>query len=179
MKDIVTVVAVLGLIIVGFFAATKDTEAPQINVPLGAIAGNNVTSKLTTKAGFSQAGVLTIASSSATRTLKNADIENVATIQIRQSSTTATFDPALTLTLPASSTWSGLSETGEVQRWIIDNQQTGAATTTTITAGTGVDLDGPTANDDVINGGVSGTLDCWRLPDSNVRCIVEEMVDAG
>lgn len=178
MKDLVTVVAVLGLSIVGYFATTQNitVEAPS----LGAFASPELQDRVVAKAGFAQGGVLTIATSSATMTLKDGDMDNVATLSIVQSSTTATFDPALALTLPASTTWPSLDANGTVQRWIIDNNQTSAATTTTITAGVGVDIDGTTANDDVINGGVSGTLSCWRLPTTgNVRCIVEEMVDAG
>ena len=172
MKDLITVVAVLGLAFVGFFAVTQD-KVVQAPVTLGSVSSPETYTRLTTKAGFAQGGVLTIATSSATRTLTDGDIANVATISIVQSSTTNTIDPALALTLPASTTWPSLDANGTVQRWIIDNNQTSAATTTTITAGTGVDIDGTTANDDVINGGVSGTLACWRLPTTgNIRSIV-------
>ena len=180
MKDLVTVVAVVGLALVGFFAVTQDKVVVQDSDPLQGYVGPELTSRVTTKAGFAQGGVLTIATSSATMTLTDGDIANVATLSIVISSTTNAYDPALALTLPASTTWPSLDANGTVQRWIIDNNQTAAGTTTTITAGVGVDIDGDTANDDVINGGVSGEMACWRLPTTgNIRCTVSEKVDAG
>lgn len=118
--------------------------------------------------------VVTATSTQSAATLTNQDMSNAKVISI-----TAGNVPALTLTLPASSTWSGLAKPYETQEWIIDNLHSNAATTTTITAGTGVDIDGTTTNDDVINGGVSGKLICWRILVGDIRCIVEEMVDAG
>lgn len=179
MKDLLGFVLVsVAIVAVGFMAKPAQVNVETDN--LGSFGGPEVPYRLTTKAGFAQGGVFTVSTSSATLTVKDGDLANAATISIVQSSTTATFDPALTLTLPASTTWPSLDANGTVQSWIVDNNQTGAATTTTIAAGAGVDIDGTTANDDVINGGVSGRLDCWRLPTTgNIRCIVEEMVDAG
>jgi hypothetical protein len=178
MKDLVTLVAVVGLVIVGLFAVTQD-KVVQENSPLGAFPGGELLTRLATYAGFVQGGVYTIATSSATITIGGNDLSNASVIMIRRSSTTAAFDPALTATLPATTSWKGLNKVGDRQEWVIDNQQTAAGTTTTFAAGTGVDIDGTGANDDVINGGVSGLLKCWRLPTSDIRCIIEEMVDAG
>lgn len=175
MKDLITVVAVFGLVLVGFFAVTqKPAEAPQ---SLAGFAGPEVTYRVTTKAGFANGGVYTIATTASAMTLKDADIANNAVISL---TAMGAGQAALALTLPASTTWPSLDANGTMQRWVIDNNGLAAATTTTITAGAGVDIDGTTANDDVLNGDVSGTLACWRLPTTgNIRCIVEEMVDAG
>lgn len=143
---------------------------------LGAVVGPEFVNRIMFTSGMTEGGgyVFTATSTQAAATLTDRDLSNNKVISI------ATVDaPALALTLPASSTWTGLSKPYEVQEWIIDNLHTAAATTTTITAGVGVDIDGTGANDDVINGGVSGRLQCWRLLSSDIRCIVEEMVDAG
>lgn len=147
---------------------------PQTIMPaIGGAAGPDHYGHEYFNAGLSAGGVYTL-STTTNAILRDGDIEDAKVISISSSAS-----PAISLTTPASSTWASLPDNGTAQSWIIDNLHTAAATTTTITAGTGVDLDGATTNDDVINGGVSGILTCWRLPSTNIRCIVEEMVDAG
>lgn len=134
------------------------------------------TGYLDSNAGFVEGGQLTVSTTSAARTLTAAEMKAAKVISIADTAGSA----VLALTLPATSTMSALlPNAGDSQSWVIDNLHSDAATTTTITAGTGVDIDGTTANDDVLNGGVSGRLQCWRLVNTDVRCIVEEMVDAG
>lgn len=141
---------------------------------LGAAAGPDVYNRTVFYDGLASGSNLNVSTSAATYTLTDAELDNAAVITITAEDPAA----ALALTLPASSTWSSLPK-GVKQSWVIDNLHSTAATTTTVTAGTGVDIDGTTANDDIINGGVSGRLECWRLQNTNIRCIVEEMVDAG
>jgi len=154
---------------------SKDGEAVVYEGSnVGTIVGPEVSDHMFFNAGMAEGGVFTIATTGATLTLRDGDIREAKVISISALSTSS----ALALTLPASSSWPSLPKNGTAQEWIIDNLQA-AATTTTITAGAGVDIDGTGANDDVINGDASGILNCWRLPSSNVRCIVQEMVDAG
>lgn len=90
---------------------------------------------------------------------------------------TNTASPALTLTLPATSTWTAVIPTaGDMREWIIDNQK--STTTLTIVAGTGIDLVAVTANDDVIDGVEQSRLTCWRQYDTDVSCIVSELLAA-
>lgn len=176
---------IIGFVIVGLLALggyfVGDTVIYNpiekvIEKTVGAAAGPDLTERTTTLGGFAQAGVLTVSTTSATRTLTNSELANARVISVTDM---GAGQAALALTLPASSTWASLPKNGHSQSWIIDALAATAGTTTTITAGTGVDIDGTTANDDVLNGGVSGTLSCWRLPNTDIRCIVEEMVDAG
>jgi len=162
--------AIAVVLVAGFFVVGSQEQSP-----LGASAGPDMSNRTAFNAAYYSGGVFSVATTGATHTLTDREIANVSVISIPSSAA----GPALTLTTPASTTWTSLPKNGDVQTWVIDNLHTAAATTTTITAGTGVDIDGTTANDDVINGGVSGTLTCWRLPNTDVRCIVEEMVDAG
>lgn len=90
----------------------------------------------------------------------------------------AVASPALTLTLPATSTLTAvIPNAGDTRQWFIDNQQA-AATTTTIVAGTGIDLIAVTANDDVIDGLEKSVLTCWRKYNTDVACIVSELLAA-
>lgn len=174
---------VLGLVIVGliavggyFVGGTTVVNPVTKETIVGSAPGPDLTERTTTLGGFAQAGVTTIATTSATLTLTDRQLAFARVISV---SDMGAGQAALALSLPASSTWASLPKVGHSQSWVIDNLPATAGTTTTITAGTGVDIDGTTANDDVINGGVSGTLTCWRLPSTDIRCIVEEMVDAG
>lgn len=163
---------ILGLLVgYGFGQDRQDSNQVAVGTEF---VGPEAIGHIKTGAGLTEGGIYSISTTSASWTLNAREIRDVKVISI-----TDTTSAALALTLPASSTWQGLEKIGDTQSWVIDNLHSNAATTTTITAGAGVDIDGTTANDDVINGDASGRLDCWRLPTSNIRCIVEEMVDAG
>lgn len=126
--------------------------------------------------GLIEGGGVVISTTSATYTLTQAEMQDVKVIVIASTA----LGEAITLTLPATSTMTTMIPNAyDTQEWIIDNLHTSAATTSTFAAGTGIDIDGTGANDDVINGGVSGRLVCTRLLTTDVRCIIEEFVDAG
>jgi hypothetical protein len=179
-------VALLAVLILGmvFPRGTSVVERVVERVTeLGAAAGPEHTEHQYFKAGHTDVGVFRLATTASAYTLKDSDIRDVSVIHLLPETGTGEKSPALTLTLPATSTWASLPANG-VQSWVIDNTFTAAGTTTTITAGAGVDIDGLGANDDVINGGVSGILSCWRylasdLKNFDVRCLVREHVDAG
>lgn len=83
------------------------------------------------------------------------------------------------LTLPATSTMTTLiPDTGDFREWIIDASALSAATTTTVTAGTGVDLLGVTTADDVIDGVEFARLSCWRKENRDVACVTSELLRA-
>jgi hypothetical protein len=126
--------------------------------------------------GFTQGGGVlsfTATSTQAARTLTEAEMIASNVIDI-----VSTSSPALTLTLPATSTMTTLlPNAGDMREWFIDNQHL-AATTTTIAAGTGIDLIAVTANDDVIDGQEVSRLTCIRKADTDVYCIVSELLKA-
>lgn len=177
MNNFTTIALALLLLILGLlvgYGLSQDKQGNNQVAVGGEFVGTQSLSHINVGAGMTESGIYTVSTTSATWTLNAREIRDVKVIAIAD-----TTSAVLALTLPASSTWQGLERVGDTQSWIIDNLHSNAATTTTVTAGTGVDIDGTTANDDVLNGGVSGRLDCWRLPTSDIRCIVEEMVDAG
>lgn len=147
----------------------------------GAIAGPdvygyfNVHGPLTSQEFTQGGGVLsfTATSTQSTRTLTQAEllVNNVINI-------VSTSSPALTLTLPATSTMTTLlTNAGDMREWFIDNQHL-AATTTTIAAGAGIDLIAVTADDDVIDGQEVSRLTCVRKANTDVYCIVSELLKA-
>ena len=87
-------------------------------------------------------------------------------------------------TLPATSTMVSLfPKVGMHRKWLFINATTTAAATLTIAAGTGVNLIGVTANDDVIDGTERAELECWKVYDAGlvyteIDCLVTELVNA-
>lgn len=83
---------------------------------------------------------------------------------------------AITITLPATSTMTTLlPSVGDTKEWLYQGY-TAAATTTTWTAGAGMDLIGLTTNDDVIDGNEYAEIKCTRMTDTDVTCIVSELL---
>lgn len=87
-------------------------------------------------------------------------------------------DDGMTLTMPATSTFNALlPNRGDKREWWI-NFATTTTATLTIAEGSGIDLIGPSANDDVIDNGETAKLTCIRYYLTNavtdVTCIIEE-----
>lgn len=128
----------------------------------------SVTGFFRTIAGMSQGGQLTISTTSASYTLTAAQMKAAKVISIADTGTAA-----LALTLPATSTMTSLiANTGDTMSWVIDNLHTAAATSTTITAGTGIGLQYASTSGAVINGASTGVLECWRRASTNVLCTI-------
>lgn len=71
-----------------------------------------------------------------------------------------------------------LPNIGDFREWVYDASALAAATTTTVTAGTGIDLIAVTNADDVIDGAEYARLSCWRKSTSAVACITSELLNA-
>lgn len=85
----------------------------------------------------------------------------------------------IALQLPATSTLTTLiASAGDCREWIYDSSALAAATTTTITAGAGMDLLAYTTNDDVIDGGEYSELRMCRQADGDVTVFTTEMLNA-
>jgi len=166
---LVVVIVVLG---VGMFVGGQSnlgaagTEHYNYESFYSGLLGNNVTIG---------GGILTVTSTTSAVTLTASQLESANVISIADTAGSV----ALALTLPATSTMTSLLRTaGDSRTWYVQNLHSNAATTTTITAGTGIDLQGITANDDVINGAVTGKLTCYRQASTDVVCVVNEYVVA-
>lgn len=83
------------------------------------------------------------------------------------------------LTLPATSTMTTLiASAGDCREWIYDASALAAATTTTITAGTGHDVIAYTTNDDVIDGNEFAIIKMCRQSDGDVTTFTSELLQA-
>lgn len=166
----------IGLAVVVSFVSlvtgmTKTTEVVTRNIGTE-YDGTNM--NYVTVEQFTQGGdVLSISTTSATYVLTAAQLDRYNVIEI------ASVDaPVLALTLPATSTLTKvIPNPGDFREWFIDNKHA-AATTTTITAGTGIDLIAVTNADDVIDGQEKSRLSCWRKANDDVACIVSELLAA-
>lgn len=91
---------------------------------------------------------------------------------------------ALTITLPATTTMSGvLPKTGTCRDWWIDASAVAAATTTTLVAGSGwnlvgLDATGAGTGADVIDGAEYGRLTACRENDGDVTGFLQEWIAA-
>lgn len=85
----------------------------------------------------------------------------------------------IALTLPATSTMTTLIKSaGDCKTWLYDASALAAATTTTVTAGTGHDVIAVTTNDDVIDGTEFAEITMCRQADGDVTTITSELLNA-
>lgn len=83
----------------------------------------------------------------------------------------------ITITLPASSTFPGIPNPGDTRDLIIENAAT-AATTTTIAAGTGIDLQEPDGQNVVIGQNNYAYITCTRQRNTDIACRIDETIPA-
>lgn len=158
-----------------------DKEVTQPNVAVGGAAGPDhynheyfhnglFANKLTQGGGVLQ---FTATSTQSARTLTQAELANYSVIEI-----VSTSSPALTLTLPATSTMTTLlPKAGDSRAWFFTNKHA-SATTTTFAAGTGIILDEPDGQNVVIAGGNRAKIECFRDVTTDIVCSVDERIDA-
>lgn len=171
-------VSVAVLAVIAIFALYLSPKT--VRVVDQAIGGPDVYSYFFVHGPFSDGGgITTVTPTSATVTLTAAQMVNSNVITFTASTTQA----ALTATLPASTTFPLPRELGATRRWIIENPFTAAATTTTIAAGTGINLQIPetTGADVVININDFAYVTCTRGADTgapaDIVCRVDETID--
>jgi len=150
------------------------TLAPK-DSPLAGIASPEVLTYLRVHGAFTQGGgVSQVAQVAATHTLTGSEMADFNVITFTASSTQAAF----TATLPASTTFPLSEKVGSYRTWIIENPFTAAATTTTIAAGSGIDLQEPDGQNVVIGINNYAFLNCFRELSSDIVCSVDETIPA-
>lgn len=185
MKNITIFVAILALVL-GGVAVMKSGVAVELASSVtgtdnlgGQFEENNPKTfhrGITVRDGFTFGdGVVTVNPVSNAVTLTQDQLQSGYKVTF----TASTTMPALTVTLPAVSTMTTLIPTiGDTRQWVIENPFLGAATTTTIAAGTGIDLQEPDGQDVVIGINNYAWLTCFRSTDSEVVCRVDESIPA-
>lgn len=117
-------------------------------------------------------GVRATSTSNSAETLLASDFDTENYIQVTP------LGDALTLTLPATSTLSSfIPNAGDSRTIIIENAATGA-TTTTIVAGAGMDLQEPDGQNVVIGQDNYAILTFWRRSDTDMVVTVDEVIPA-
>lgn len=162
-KTAILAAAVALVVAVGFAVISKDDSVG--GVPGVALFPQSVTT-------FTQGGGITSTSTAgAASALLATDIDTENLVRIQP-----LFD-AHTLTLPASTTFPGIPNAGDMRTLVIENVAT-AATTTTIAAGTGIDLQEPDGQNVVIGQNNYALLTCFREASTNIVCVVDETIPA-
>lgn len=166
---------ILSVVLVGVFFAPEDGRPGRDGQDgLGAVVGPDYYDRLNVLEFQQGGGTNSIDPVDATYTLTaaNMDLFNVITFDA------STTQPALTVTLPASTTFPLGKEAGSYRSWVIENPFTAAATTTTIAAGTGIDLQEPDGQNVVIGINNYAFLTCLRELSTDIVCRVDETIPA-
>ena len=164
----------------GDVALNGDVQGSGSDDILGAYGDTNFTNLVASGSasveGFTQGGgILSISQSGAAYTLTEAEMLASNVIEVASNATGA----ALTITLPATSTMTTLIPTaGNTRLWYVENNHTAAATTTTLAAGTGIDLLENDGQNVVLGINNTATIECWRKSDTDVGCIINETIPA-
>lgn len=174
MKTSLSVAAIaIGLAALG--VALFGGQTPVVQNPLGASAGPFHTELNFFRSGLVDGGsVYATTTTVATETLTANVLERAKVIRFLGTGTAA----AITASLPASTTWSFMPNAGDYRTWVIENGYTAAATTTTIAAGTGVDLQEPDGQNVVIGINNYAFLTCFREVSTDIVCSVDETIPA-
>ena len=163
------VVGVFLLIVVG--VGTDGINGLNGKDGKGAVVGPDIHSYVNVNGAFSQGGSKTsISTTSATYTLTFSEMDDENRIVVAD-----TAGAALTLTLPASTS---IPVFAGYRTWIIENAHTVAATTTTIAAGTGIDLQEPDGQNVVLGINNYAWLTCFREASTDVVCRIDETIPA-
>lgn len=166
---LLAVTVVLLAVFVFSFPKSTTTIEPSLGAEV-----TNFTNSLVVDEFTQGGGVLSIATTGAAYTISAAEMDEYNVIELP----TAAAAQAISLTLPATSSLNSvLPAPGDFREWLIDNQRA-AATTTTIVAGAGIDLIAVTNADDVIDGQEKARLSCWRKANTDIACIVSELLAA-
>lgn len=191
MKQNLTVVGVVVALVLSGYAvlATPDVSsgvsagevqqalsnfARSVDQKLGASAGPEFTDDVFLNGGatYGQGCFATTTSG----TLTAGDLKNNSCLV---ASAAGAGQAVIAWTLPASTTLGAIiPKAGNCRDWVIDTNALVAATTTTITAGTGIDVVGIDTNADVIAGDEFAKLTLCRQSGENITAYVDEYVHA-
>ena len=156
-------------------APVVETQMPTAPM-IGALSGPDVYSYLKVHGRFQQGGYM--GTDAATSTTSTTDIITATQVWTYSGLDYTPGDAAMSITLPASSTLSFLYSPGDCIDWRFRNVDATSATSTTIVAGTGIDLVEYTGGDVVIEGGNEALLRFCRELDTDVTVYVSEFIAA-
>ncbi len=170
-------IGIVAIVFVAFVLLAPTKTVEQVS-SLGASAVTTYTNPVTFSEGVTVgAGIGTLTDANGgTYTLTEAEL--IASSYLSFAAGGA-GQAVIALTLPATSTMTTLiKNAGDCKDWIYDASALAAATTTTITLGTGHDVIAYTAADDVIDGGEFAQITMCRQQDGDVTTFTTEMLNA-
>lgn len=163
-------VGIVAFVALALGFANQDAIQPK----LGAFASPDVYSRMSFFDGFESGGKYTsVSTTSASYTLSAGEFKS-GVVDVESTATGA----ALTLTLPATTTSAYPAKPGMQTELLVKNSHTAAATTTTIAAGAGVDLQETDGGNVVIGINNYARVTCTRLDTFDVACEVNETIPA-
>lgn len=184
MKELSVYALAAAVLIVGVLGYAKDPVSvqvvsqegkTQVVETTGAVSGPDYYNDLRVYGYLQTAGgVSTMSPVTSAYTITAADM-NTANYLTFVASTTM---PALTATLPASTTFPLGKDAGSVRSWVLENPFTAAATTTTVAAGTGIDLQEPDGQNVVIGINNYAVLTAVRQSNGDIVVLVDEVIPA-
>lgn len=185
LKDIAILVGavVLSVLVVGVFFSPEDgrpgRDGNNGQDGVGAVPGPDVYNPMMFRAGAVIGGrVVSTSTAQSSATLLNTDLINTISGEITTRLEVTPTQAALTLTLPASSTLTNFAPNdGDTVTILVENEAT-AATTTTIAAGAGMDLQEPDGQNVVIGQNNFAWLTFQRDENGDFIVRVDETIPA-
>lgn len=144
----------------------------------GIFDGTNFTNPVTFKGGLTDGGGCTTLTDAngGTYTLTEAEMLSASCFEFAAG---GAGQATIALTFPATSTMTTLlKNAGDCRTWSYDATALSAATTTTMTAGTGINVIAYTTADDVIDGAEYAEIKMCRQSNRNVNLFTTEMLNA-
>jgi len=168
LKTIGVALATAVVVVLGFNAVSDDNLGYQL-IPGISMAPASVTT-------FTEGGnVYATTSVGTSGVLDQAELSTANVVRVTPSGGAGVTN--VTVSLGASTTFPGIPNPGDTRRFVIENTAT-VATTTTIAAGTGMDLQEPDGQNVVIGNNNYAFITCFREASTDVVCAVDETIPA-
>lgn len=159
-SGISAIVVVALLLVTGAFNASTLQGVPGVNI---------LPSTVTPYSGY----VFSTTTVGTASILQSADLSDASVIRVTPSG----YVSNVTISLGSSTTIPGIPTPGDHRSFVIENAAT-TATTTTIAAGTGVDLQEPDGQNVVIGQNNYAFVTCFREASTDIVCNIDETIPA-
>lgn len=159
-------IAIVTALVVGFALITMQGDALQ-----GVPGVNILPSPVTPYSGF----VMSTTTVGTGSTLDQSELAYASVVRVTPGGGAGVTN--VTVSLGASTTFPGIPNPGDHRKFVIENAAT-VATTTTIAAGTGIDLQEPDGQNVVIGQNNYAFIWCFREASTDIVCNVDETIPA-
>lgn len=161
-SGVTAIVLVVALMVSGAFKSETLGGVPGINILPSTLTPYSGTVMSTTTVGTGS-------------TLDQAELASASVVRVTPGGGAGVTN--VTVSIGASTTFPGINNPGDHRRFVIENAAT-VATTTTIAAGTGIDLQEPDGQNVVIGQNNYAFVWCFREASTDIVCNVDETIPA-